>query len=153
MTAIHSQAGRTPPAPSWMPRSSRAGSTPPTPSRRRGGKPPPRPTTATPRSMMVNAARSPVDEEEDRSCGTSSWSLHNDCWSLFGKRSVPAASTPLPLRAPTTTIGAGSGRSRWRMKKRRDRCGWSTTAVGCGKSGRWMAQRATKEGGESRRTQ
>jgi hypothetical protein len=41
---------------------------------------------------------------------------------------------------------------RW-MKLREDRSGRSTTAVGCGKSGRWTARRATKEGGEKRRTQ
>jgi hypothetical protein len=35
---------------------------------------------------------------------------------IFGTRSAPAASPPLPLRAPTTTIGAGSGREMTRRR-------------------------------------
>jgi len=45
--------------------------------------------TVTLRSMMANAARSPlidgVDDEENRLCGASSWSLHTNCWSLCAK--------------------------------------------------------------------
>ena len=54
-----------------------------------GSRPPPRPMTVTPRSMTANAARSPlidgVDDEEDRLCRASSWSLHTNRWSLCAK--------------------------------------------------------------------
>ena len=43
--------------------------------------------------------------------------------------------------------------SRWRTKKREDRSGRSTTTLDCGKSGRWTARRATKEGRGSTRSQ
>jgi hypothetical protein len=43
--------------------------------------------------------------------------------------------------------------SRWRAKMCEDRSGWSTTAVGDSKSGRWTVRRATRESGGRRRTQ
>ncbi len=141
-----------------------------------------------------------VDEEEDRSCGTSSWSLHTDHWSLRaeegGGNDVTASTTtkmtsgrgvmmtadaiapPMQTRTKTACHRRRTGfrrsdfwnkkhaggippppfvgpnnddRSRQRtgddekesrrwMKLREDRSGRSTTAVGCGKSGCWMAR-------------
>ena len=43
--------------------------------------------------------------------------------------------------------------SRRRAKMHEDRSGWSTMAVGGGKSGRWTARQATRESGGRRRTQ
>jgi hypothetical protein len=63
---------------------------------------------------------------------------------IFGTRSAPAASTPLPSRAPTTSndrqrTGDDEKESRWWTKKLEDRSGRSTMAVGCGKSKWWRA--------------
>ena len=64
---------------------------------------------------------------------------------------------PPPFTGPNNNdrqrTGDDKKESRWRTKNLEHRSGWSTMAVGCGKSKRWRARRATKEGRGSMRTQ
>ncbi len=102
-------------------------------------------------SMMANAAAPPV-----RTRMKTAVDAFVD--PIFGTRSAPAASPP-PFAGPDDDdqsrqrTGDNKKVSRRWTKKREDRSGWLTAVVGCGKSGRWMARRATKDGGGWRMTQ
>jgi len=101
---------------------------------------------------MANAAAPPARMRTKTACHRRQTGI---CGSDLWNKEPAGGIHPPPFAGPDNDnpsrqqTGNDKKESRWLTKKQEDRSGWSTTAVGCGKSRRWTARRVTKEGGGS----